>query len=113
MAMSLNNLAELLRVQGKYDEALPLFQRALAIAKMQLIGRESMAITNSDSDSDECLEVLDNAAVLLDCTLVFCAECQRDLSRHGPSSRLTIDTGAIIECPICRKRARMFTEIAL
>ena len=64
---------------------------------------------DSDSDCDECpvcLEVLDAAtAVLLDCTHVFCAKCHEDLSRR-PSSRQT-RAGAVIECPMCRKRAKL------
>ena len=64
---------------------------------------------DSDSDSDECpicLEILDAAtAVLLDCTHVFCAKCHEDLSRRA-SSRQT-RAGAVIECPMCRKRAKL------
>ena len=53
-----------------------------------------------------CLEVLDAAtAVLLDCTHVFCATCHEGLSRRA-SSRQT-RAGAIIECPMCRKRAKL------
>jgi tetratricopeptide (TPR) repeat protein len=33
VAASLNNLAELLRAQGKYDEAEPLYQQSLAIRR--------------------------------------------------------------------------------
>jgi tetratricopeptide (TPR) repeat protein len=33
VAASLNNLAELLRTQGKYDEAEPLYQQSLAISR--------------------------------------------------------------------------------
>ena len=36
MATSLNNLAELYQAQGKYAEAEPLYQRALAICEQQL-----------------------------------------------------------------------------
>jgi tetratricopeptide (TPR) repeat protein len=35
-ALSLNNLAELYRTQGKYVEAEPLYQRALSIHEQQL-----------------------------------------------------------------------------
>jgi len=35
-AITLNNLASFLQDQGKYDEALPLFQRALAIKEKHL-----------------------------------------------------------------------------
>ena len=34
--MSLNNLAELYRVQGRFDEAAPLYERALAVAEAAL-----------------------------------------------------------------------------
>ena len=113
--MSLKNLAELLRVQGKYDGALLLFQRALAIVKKQLQGPESMAPkrTATDSDSDQCpicLEVLDAAtAVLLNCKHVLCAKCQEDRSRRLSSRQKR--AGGITECPMCRKRAKL-TEIA-
>ena len=72
---------------------------------------KSTEVTAADSDSDcdecpVCLEVLDAAtAVLLDCTHVFCATCHEDLSRRA-SSRQT-RAGAIIECPMCRKRAKL------
>ena len=36
MSRSLNNLAELYRVQGAYERALPLFERALAIREKAL-----------------------------------------------------------------------------
>ena len=72
-----------------------------------------VAAADSDSDCDECpvcLEVLNAAtAVLLDCTHVFCATCHEKLSKRA-SSRQT-RAGAIIECPMCRKRAKL-TEIA-
>ena len=69
---------------------------------------------DSDSDSDECpicLEVLDaTTAVLLDCTHVFCAACHKEKLSRLPSSRQT-RAGAIIECPMCRKLAKV-VEIA-
>ena len=69
-----------------------------------------VAAADSDSDSDECpvcLEVLDAAtAVLLDCMHVFCATCHEEKLSRLPSSRQT-PAGAIIECPMCRKRAKV------
>lgn len=42
-ARSLNNLAELYRAQGKYAEAEPLYQRALAICE-RVLSREHLLI---------------------------------------------------------------------
>jgi tetratricopeptide (TPR) repeat protein len=52
VAQSLNNLAELLRVQGKYDEAQPLYQQSLAIR------REVCAIHLVASSRDHSCKVL-------------------------------------------------------
>ena len=53
VAISLNNLAELYRNQGKYDEAEPLYQRALAIREKSL-----------GSDHPDVATSLNNLAVL-------------------------------------------------
>ena len=59
VASILNNLAELLRVQGKYQEAAPMFERTIRIFEAQY-GKEhptvAMALTN--------LAVLHRAQVL-------------------------------------------------
>ncbi len=54
LATSLNNLAELYRAQGKYEQAEPLYQRALAIAEKVLGPEHSQVAT-----------VLENCAALL------------------------------------------------
>ena len=46
MADSLNNLAELYRTQGRYTEAEPLQQRALAIRE-QVLGPQHLDVANS------------------------------------------------------------------
>ncbi len=46
MAINLNNLAELYRAQGRYAEAEPLYQRALAICE-KVLGLEHPAVATS------------------------------------------------------------------
>ncbi len=57
LAASLNNLAELYRTQGKYDQAEPLFKRALAI-KEKALGPDHPSVAT----------VLENYAALLKAT---------------------------------------------
>ena len=102
--------------EGTPPEGTPLEDTPLEDTAAEDIALEGttleVAAADSDSDADECpicLEVLNVAtAVLLDCTHVFCATCHEKLSRQ-PSSRQT-RAGAVIECPMCRKRAKL-TEV--
>ncbi len=57
MATSLNNLAELYRTQGKYEQAEPLYKRSLAIAEKAL-----------GPDHPDVATVLENYAQLLRAT---------------------------------------------
>ena len=50
VATSLNNLAELYRVQGKYDQAEPLYQRSLAIREKTL-GKDYPDVATSLNNS--------------------------------------------------------------
>ncbi|WP_220205354.1 tetratricopeptide repeat protein [Reticulibacter mediterranei] len=47
-AQSLNNLAEFYRIQGRYEEAEPLSQRALAIREAQLSVNHPLAASSND-----------------------------------------------------------------
>jgi len=113
--------AESTSAEGTFAEGMALEGTAARDTAAEGTSAEGMALegaaavdsdSDSDSDCDECpicFEVLDAAtAVLLDCSHVFCTKCHGDLSRRA-SSRQT-RAGAIIECPMCRKRAKL-TEI--